>query len=234
MATARPNRIRANLAVFATILAAVACGDSRAVGAATAARPNIVLILADDVGCEPLGCYGGTSYRTPQLGLAQSHRDAFPAPLQHASAILRASARPANIRFRLRHPLVGVRFRPVPSGGPSRSCCAMPATTRPLPANGSLDCWARTCRNRTGWASTSTPVRPAMRAPAIATPWICKTASVAPTPRPLRSGHLRRVSSTWAAPSQRAVLCVLLDDPVPRCDGRFGPARAARSQGPLR
>jgi len=30
-------------------------------------RPNIVFIMADDVGCEALGCYGGTSYNTPNL-----------------------------------------------------------------------------------------------------------------------------------------------------------------------
>lgn len=30
-------------------------------------RPNIILILADDMGAECLGCYGGTSYSTPHL-----------------------------------------------------------------------------------------------------------------------------------------------------------------------
>lgn len=30
-------------------------------------RPNILLIMADDVGRETLGCYGGTSYDTPHL-----------------------------------------------------------------------------------------------------------------------------------------------------------------------
>lgn len=41
--------------------------------AAPSGRPNIVLILADDLGYECLGCNGGTSYRTPQLdALAQS------------------------------------------------------------------------------------------------------------------------------------------------------------------
>ena len=32
-----------------------------------AARPNVVLIMADDLGVEGLNCYGGTSYRTPRL-----------------------------------------------------------------------------------------------------------------------------------------------------------------------
>ena len=34
---------------------------------AARAKPNIVLIVADDVGQEVLGCYGGESYPTPQL-----------------------------------------------------------------------------------------------------------------------------------------------------------------------
>jgi len=29
--------------------------------------PNILLILADDVGCEPIGCYGGESVKTPHV-----------------------------------------------------------------------------------------------------------------------------------------------------------------------
>ena len=32
-----------------------------------AARPNVILIMADDVGIEGFGCYGGTSYQTPRI-----------------------------------------------------------------------------------------------------------------------------------------------------------------------
>jgi arylsulfatase A-like enzyme len=38
-----------------------------AVTSAQPAKPNVLLILADDLGYECLGCYGGTSYRTPNL-----------------------------------------------------------------------------------------------------------------------------------------------------------------------
>ena len=31
------------------------------------ARPNIVLIMADDVGCEPIGAYGGERWKTPHI-----------------------------------------------------------------------------------------------------------------------------------------------------------------------
>jgi arylsulfatase A-like enzyme len=34
---------------------------------AEAKNPNIILIMADDLGVEGLGCYGGTSYSTPRL-----------------------------------------------------------------------------------------------------------------------------------------------------------------------
>ncbi len=36
-------------------------------------QPNIVLIMADDVGCDAIGCYGGESYPTPHIDrLAES------------------------------------------------------------------------------------------------------------------------------------------------------------------
>ena len=34
---------------------------------APAKGPNILLIMADDVGIDGIGCYGGTSYPTPHI-----------------------------------------------------------------------------------------------------------------------------------------------------------------------
>ena len=52
--------------------------------ATAAEKPNVILILADDIGIEGLGCYGGTSYQTPALdqlasqGLRFTHAYAQP------------------------------------------------------------------------------------------------------------------------------------------------------------
>ncbi|MHB1033748.1 MAG: sulfatase-like hydrolase/transferase [Pirellulales bacterium] len=57
---------RMQLVLAALTLAAILspCAGAQA---AEARRPNIVLILADDLGYETLGANGGTSYRTPEL-----------------------------------------------------------------------------------------------------------------------------------------------------------------------
>lgn len=58
------TRIRRHLALLFVILPGVAGLQ----GAGTVnSRPNILLILADDLGTEGLGCYGGLDYRTPNL-----------------------------------------------------------------------------------------------------------------------------------------------------------------------
>src|SRR3954466_4063399 len=44
------------------ILLAIACSSTRA-----AQKPNIILILADDLGYETLGANGGETYKTPNL-----------------------------------------------------------------------------------------------------------------------------------------------------------------------
>ena len=58
---------------------------------AAADRPNILFILADDVGQEVLGCYGGTTYRTPHLdALARGgmrFRHAYSMPVCHPTRL---------------------------------------------------------------------------------------------------------------------------------------------------
>ena len=57
--------------VFRLLVAMLTCSLSVALpgraSAEASRKPNIVLILADDLGYECLGCNGGTSYKTPNL-----------------------------------------------------------------------------------------------------------------------------------------------------------------------
>ncbi len=49
-----------------TMLGSLAAG-ALATGQSTTSKPNILFVLADDLGMECLNCYGGTSYKTPNL-----------------------------------------------------------------------------------------------------------------------------------------------------------------------
>ena len=66
------RRLRRVLLAALAALLAVSSGETNA---EAASRPNVVLIMADDLGTETLGSYGGRSYRTPNLDrLASSGR----------------------------------------------------------------------------------------------------------------------------------------------------------------
>ena len=49
------------------ILTVSAAATQRTARKATPSRPNIILILADDLGYETIGANGGTSYQTPAI-----------------------------------------------------------------------------------------------------------------------------------------------------------------------
>lgn len=65
---AKPLMRQTAIPLAALAAAFGACGSGQP-GArpAQAANPNIVLIMADDLGAEMLGCYGNTAYSTPRL-----------------------------------------------------------------------------------------------------------------------------------------------------------------------
>lgn len=94
-------RFLAVAAMSTAWLSAVAAAQ----GIATGRRPNIVFILADDLGCETLGCYGGQSYETPHLDrLAATglrFRHCYSMPVCHPSRIALLTGR---YPFRLKNP----------------------------------------------------------------------------------------------------------------------------------
>ena len=83
------NSTRLFRRLAALLLAGLACQVASA--QAEARKPNIVLILCDDLGFECLASYGGTSYRTPNLdALAQSgirFANAYATPLCSPSRV---------------------------------------------------------------------------------------------------------------------------------------------------
>lgn len=93
------------LQICGVLVMGLCSGD---VFAETTERPNILLILADDVGVEPLGCYGGTSYATPRIdelaagGMRFEH--AYVMPVCHPT---RTTLLTGRYPFRLGNPAWG-------------------------------------------------------------------------------------------------------------------------------
>ena len=56
-----------SLLITAAISATASPAATQESSADTTRAPNLLFILADDVGQEVLECYGGSSYRTPHI-----------------------------------------------------------------------------------------------------------------------------------------------------------------------
>lgn len=93
--------------------------------ALAADRPNIVVILADDLGFGDLSCYGHPKFKTPHLDrmAAEGARlTSFNAPMSFC-APTRASLLTGRYPFRC-----GMNGNPAPDGGPVADALALPTT----------------------------------------------------------------------------------------------------------
>lgn len=90
-----------------------------------ASPPNVVLILADDLGYGDLGCYGHPKFRTPRLDRLAADGAKFtqcntPAPF---CAPTRASLMTGRYPYRC-----GMTQNPAPDGGPAADALSLPAS----------------------------------------------------------------------------------------------------------
>jgi len=122
---------RLHVFVQATILAGLVAGlgllvfGNHARGAEPSGRPNVVLILADDLGYGDLGCYGHPTFKTPRLDRLAAEGASLtqfntPAPF---CAPTRASLLTGRYPFRC-----GLTQNPAPDGGPAADALGLPKT----------------------------------------------------------------------------------------------------------
>lgn len=101
-----------------------------AVGSLAADKPNVIVILADDLGYGDLGCYGHPKFKTPHLDkmAAEGARlTQFNTPMAFC-APTRASLLTGRYPFRC-----GMNDNPAPDGGPKADAVALPAGEVLLP-----------------------------------------------------------------------------------------------------
>ncbi len=87
-------------------------------------RPNVIVILADDLGFGDLGCYGHPDFKTPridQMALEGARLTFFNTPLPFC-APTRASLMTGRYPFRC-----GMSQNPAPDGGPKADALALPS-----------------------------------------------------------------------------------------------------------
>ena len=105
------------------VFAALLCGEFATVKAADAPKPNIVIILADDLGYGDLSGYGHPKFKTPHL----DRMAAEGAKLTHVNcpmaycAPTRASLLTGRYPFRC-----GMNNNPAPDGGPDANGLHLP------------------------------------------------------------------------------------------------------------
>lgn len=127
-------------------MAALASGADKLVAGSSHARPNIVFILADDLGYADVSCYGRPDLQTPNIDRLAVRGMRF--PQAYANSAVCSATRTALITGRyqdrldigLDEPLVSRDTGLPPSIPHCLRCCERPATEQHSWANGTLDC----------------------------------------------------------------------------------------------
>ena len=87
---------------MALLFLGVACGPATAAEPARHAKPNIIFVLADDLGIDGVSCYGADKHQTPHIDALAASGLRFHDVLR--GALVRAVALPADDRpLRLPH-----------------------------------------------------------------------------------------------------------------------------------
>jgi arylsulfatase A-like enzyme len=130
MITPWPARRCSLILLMLLVSSAIVSSGARAANAAPD-RPNIVLILADDLGYGDLACYGHPRFRTPHLDRMATQGGRFtqfntPAPFcAPTRASLLTGLYPVHC---------GLSLNPTPDGRPAADALALPDRNRLLPA----------------------------------------------------------------------------------------------------
>src|SRR3954470_8701978 len=103
-------------------IVAVCCAIARA---ADSRPPNVIVILADDMGYGDLGCYGHPRFKTPRIDKMAAEGaklTQFNCPMPYC-APTRASLLTGRYPFRC-----GMNQNPAPDGGPDADALRLPAS----------------------------------------------------------------------------------------------------------
>ena len=156
---------RREFLVASAAITACTAHDAGAQQPASSARPNILFILADDLGWGDLSCYGRPDYKTPVLDDLAARGIRLTQAYANSSTCSPTRVALITGRYQTRLP-VGL-YDPLPGGAPDRPPAPAPNAPQPAQDGGISDGARRQVAPRlpTGVRSVEERVRRVLRLP---------------------------------------------------------------------